>query len=79
MGSCYVLFLEIISEIIFAPASVSTMNKPPEDELFSELIKAVISTQELLPFGDSKANRILLVRSHLLQMLLDYEYVALIC
>lgn len=72
--SCSVLFMEIISEIIFASSSSSTMNEPPEDELVSKLIETVISTQQLSPFSDSKADKFPLVRSHLLQLLLEYEY-----
>ena len=70
------LFLEIVSEIIFA-ASSSSLDEPPEDELVSELIKTVIpstgSTQQLSPI--SKADEIPVVRSYLLQLLLNYEYV----
>ena len=76
--SCNVLFLEIVSKIIFAAASSPTMNEPPEDELVSELIETVISTQELSPFSDKKADKTPLVRSHLLQLLLDYEYAVLV-
>ena len=66
--------MEIISEIIFATSSpLSTMNEPPEDELVSKLIETVISTQQLSSFSDSKADKFPLVRSHLLQLLLDYE------
>lgn len=76
--SCSTLFLEIVSEIIFAVSS-STLDEPPEDELVSELIKTVIpstgSTQQLSPLTDSKADEIPVVRSYLLQLLLDYEYV----
>ena len=50
------------------------MNEPPEDELVSKLIETVISTQQLSPFSDSKADKFPLVRSHLLQLLLEYEY-----
>lgn len=78
-NSCNVLFLEIISEIIFAAASSSTVNEPPEDELVTELIETVTSTQQLSPFSDSKADKIPLVRSHLLQLLLDYEYAVYSC
>ena len=76
--SCSTLFLEIVSEIIFAVSS-STFDEPPEDELVFELIKSVIpstgSTQQLSPLTDSKADEIPVVRSYLLQLLLDYEYV----
>ena len=72
------LFLEIVSEIIFAVSS-STLDEPPEDKLVSELINTVIpstgSTQQLSPLTDSKADEIPVVRSYLLQLLLDYEYV----
>ena len=72
--------MEIVSEIVFAASSpLSTMNEPPEDELVSELIDTVLSTQQLSPFSDSKADKFPLVRSHLLQLLLDYEYASLVC
>ena len=74
-NSCDVLILEIISEIIFAKTPL-TMNEPPEDDLVSEMIETVISKQQLSPFSDSKADKIPLVRSHLLQLLLDYKYAA---
>ena len=54
------------------------MKEPPEDELVSELIDTVITKQQLSPFSDSKADKIPLVRSHLLQLLLDYEYAILL-
>ena len=76
-NSCAKLFMEIISEIIFSASS--TMDEPPEDKLVSELIKSVIpstdSTQQLSPLTDSKADEVPVVRSYLLQLLLDYEYV----
>ena len=72
------LFLEIVSEIIFA-VSLSTQDEPPEDKLVSKLIETVIpstgSTQQLSPLTDSKADEIPVIRSYLLQLLLDYEYV----
>ena len=77
--SCTVLFLEIITEVVFAAKSSSTMKEPPEDDLVSELIATVILKQQLSPFGDSKADKIPLVRSHLLQLLLDYEYAIVAC
>ena len=70
--SCDVLMMEIISEIIFATTSL-TMNEPPEDELVLEMIQTVISKQQLSFFSDNKADKIPLVRSHILQLLLDYE------
>ena len=76
--SCIVLFLEIITEVIFAATTPSTMKEPPEDELVSELIDTVISKQQLSPFSDSEADKIPLVRSNLLQLLLDYEYAILV-
>ena len=70
--------MEIISEIIFSISS-STLDELPEDKLVSELIKSVIpstdSTQQLSPLTDSKADEVPVVRSYLLQLLLDYEYV----
>lgn len=74
--SCNTLFMEIISEVIFA---ASTKNEPPEHELVAELIETVISTKQLSHFSNSKTDKIPLVRSHLLQLLLDYEYVSHIC
>ena len=69
--------MEIISEIIFSASS--TLDELPEDKLVSELIKSVIpstdSTQQLSPLTDSKADEVPVVRSYLLQLLLDYEYV----
>lgn len=77
-NSCSKLFLEIVSEIIFSVSS-SALDEPPEDKLVSELIKTVIpstgSTQQLSPLTESKADEIPVVRSYLLQLLLDYEYV----
>ena len=70
--------MEIISEIIFSVSS-STLDELPEDKLVSELIKTVIPstelTQQLSPLTDSKADEVPVVRSYLLQLLLDYEYV----
>ena len=70
--------MEIVSEIIFLVSS-STLDELPEDELISELIKTAIpstdSTQQLSPLTDSEADEIPIVRSYLLQLLLDYEYV----
>ena len=77
--SCNALFLEIISEVIFATTSSLTINEPPEDDLVSELLKMVISKQQLSPFSDSQSDKILLIRSHFLQLLLDYEYAILAC
>ena len=77
-NSCAKLFMEIISEIIFSISS-STLDELPEDKLVSELIKSIIpstdSTQQLSPLTDSKADEVPVVRSYLLQLLLDYEYV----
>ena len=78
-ASCDALFLEIISEVIFATTSSSPVNEPPENELVSELLEMVISKQQLSPFSDSQADKILLIRSHFLQLLLDYEYAILAC
>ena len=76
-NSCAKLFMEIISEIIFSVSS--RLDELPEDKLVSELIKTVIpnrdSTQQLSPLTDSKADEVPVVRSYLLQLLLDYEYV----
>ena len=75
--SCHKLFLEIVSEIIFAVPSA--VDEPPTDELVTELIKTVFlntgSTQQLSSLSDSEADETPVVRSHLLQLLLDYEYV----
>lgn len=72
------LFLEIVTEVIFAVSSTFTMNKPPEDKLVAELIKTVTqskgSTMQLSPFNNNEADKIPVVRSYLLQLLLDYEY-----
>ena len=69
--------MEIISEIMFSTSS--TLDELPEDKLVSELIKSVIpstdSTQQLSPLTDSKADEVPVVRSYLLQLLLDHEYV----
>lgn len=77
--SCNVLFLEIISEVIFTTTSSSPIHEPPEDKLVSKLLEMVISKQQLSPFSDSQADKILLIRSHFLQLLLDYEYDILAC
>ena len=70
--------MEIVSEIIFLVSS-STLDELPEDELISEFMKTAIpstdSTQQLSPLTDSEADEIPIVRSYLLQLLLDYEYV----
>lgn len=75
-NACSMLFLEIVSEIIFAVSSY--LDEKPEDALVSELIETVIpstgSTKQLTPFTDSK-DETPVVRSYLLQLLLDYEYV----
>jgi len=77
-NACCMLFLEIVSEVIFAVSS-SMLDEPPEDKLVSELIKTVIPstgpTQQLSPLTDSQPDEIPVVRSYLLQLLLDYEYV----
>ena len=73
------LFLEIVSEVIFAVSSTSAVNDPPEDELVAELIKTVIptcstgSTQQISPLKDNKADNTPVIRSYILQLLLDYK------
>jgi len=71
------LFLEIVSEVIFSVSSTSAVNDPPEDELVTELIETVIpstgSTQQISPLKDNKADNTPVIRSNLLQLLLDYE------
>ena len=76
------LFLEIVSEVIFAVSShtnESQQEELPEDELVAELIKTVTpntgSTQQLSPLTDSEVDKVPVVRSYLLQLLLDYKYV----
>lgn len=73
-NSCCLLFLEIVSEVIFAVSSISSV---PEDELVAELIETVIpstgSTHQISPLKDNKADNIPVIRSYLLQLLLDYE------
>lgn len=82
--SCGMLFLEIVTEVIFAVSPTLAINEPqrdelPEDALVDELIKTVTpkegSTKQLTPLNDSKADNIPVVRSYLLQLLLEYEYV----
>ena len=81
------LFLEIVSEVIFAvsSASDSRLNEPPvEDGLIAELIETIIPTtgptQQLSPFplNDSSADKTPIIRSNILQLLLGYKYVHVI-
>ena len=59
--------------------SSTILNELPQDELVSELIKTVIPstdlTRQFSPLTDSKADEVPVVRSYLLQLLLDHEYV----
>lgn len=78
------LFLEIVTEVIFAVSSTPVVNEQdelPEDNLVVELIETVIphkgSTKQLSLLANTEANKIPVVRSYLLQLLLDYEYVIL--
>ena len=77
------LFLEIISEVIFAVSSPSslTTDDPPEDDLITKLIETAIpktgSTQQLSPLKNDVVDETPIIRSNLLQLLLDYEYVTL--
>ncbi|XP_065899490.1 E3 ubiquitin-protein ligase rnf213-alpha-like isoform X3 [Dysidea avara] len=76
-NSCCMLFLEIVSEVIFAVSSTSAVNDPPEDDLVAKLIETVIpstgSTQQISPLTDSKADNTPVIRSYLLQLLLDFN------
>jgi len=70
--------LEIVSEVIFATSLTPEVNDPPEDELVAELIETVIpstgSTQQISPLKDHKADNTPVIRSYLLQLLLDYKW-----
>ena len=78
------LFMEIVTEVIFTVSSTLSINDQekddlPEDELVEELIKTVTpsngSTKPLSPLTDNEADKVPVVRSYLLQLLLDPEYV----
>ena len=78
------LFMEMVTEVIFAVSSTLSINEQgkddlPEDKLLEELIKTVTpsngSTKPLSPLADNEADKVPVVRSYLLQLLLDHEYV----
>ena len=71
--------MEIISEVIFAVSSASAMNDPPEEKLVSKLIETVLPstgpTQEVSALKDNLPDTIPVIRSYVLQILLEYKYV----
>ena len=76
--------MEIVTEVIFAVSSTLAINEQgkddlPEDKLVAELIKTVTpsngSTKPFSPLTDNEADKTPVLRSYLLQLLLDYEYV----
>ena len=76
-NSCCLLFLEIVSEVIFAAPYTLFVNSTSGDELISALIDIVIPnagpTQKLSPLDDSEVDETPIIRSNLLQLLLDHQ------
>jgi len=74
--------MEIVSEVIFAVSSSSAMNDPPEEKLVSKLIETVIPTtgptKEVSVFKDNLPDTVPVIRSYVLQLLLEYKYVDLV-
>ena len=79
-SNCQHYFIEVVSTLCFGG------QRAPEPDLIKMLLDIVFTesdsgmvTQEMVPLSDEKRDKIPVIRSSLLQLLLEHEYVYMLC